>query len=140
MKQAVILLVVVASAFSLANAAFGYRAAYQIGYGAFALMAAMISLTFLWLWIRRATSLALGMSFSWAGASSVIGWWWVYNVLNRPETMFEQELLFFFLSRYFVGAILHFTVMQRSFGFQSGIFIVPVGLSLAISGTVHLIF
>ena len=133
MTQGLTLFVLVATAFMISHETIGWRLTYQIGYGAFCLMAAMISLTFLWLWARRATPLALGMSFGWAGASSVIGWWWVYNLMDRPETMAENEVLFLALSLYFVGAILHFSVIQRSFGLYRLAFLVPVAGAIAAS-------
>ena len=85
-------------------ATLGYEAAYEISYGAFTLMAAMVSLTFLWLWMQRATPLAVGMAFGWAGAASVMGWWWVYNLLDGPTGMENSVALFLFLSVYLVGA------------------------------------
>ena len=57
-----------------------------IAYRAMTLMAAMISLTFLWLWARRATPLALGMSLSWAGASSVMYPFFVVVPSSPPST------------------------------------------------------
>jgi hypothetical protein len=73
------------SAMLVIYAALGYEAAYEISYGAFTLMAAMVSLTFLWVWMQRATPLAVGMSFGWAGAASVMGWWWTTtsSILRR---------------------------------------------------------
>lgn len=75
---------------------FGYETAYRIGYGAFSLLAAMISATFFWLWRRRATPLALGMGLGWAGAASVMGWWWLYHLLDRPGGMAAHPFLFAF--------------------------------------------
>ena len=70
MIQAVSLVVAIAALLALSYATLGYQPTYQIAYGALTLMAAMISLTFLWLWARRATPLALGMSLSWASVRS----------------------------------------------------------------------
>ena len=98
----------------------------------------MISLTFLWLWARKETPLALGMSFSWAGAASVMGWWWVFNVLSRPVAMAESELLFLFLAVYFVGAVLHFAAIMRSFDFCVPGYALPVGVSLVVAVAVEL--
>lgn len=140
MKQALLLLIGVSLTFGLAHAWLGYDAAYQIGYGALTMMAMLISVTFLVLWLSRATPLALGMAFSWAGAASVLGWWWLYNLLERPAPMVESQILFGFLSLYFVGAILHFVVMQRSFGLSHGTFVVPVAVSLGVSTLLHLAF
>lgn len=140
MIHALIMFLAVATLFTLSHQTLGWQATYQIGYGAFCLMAAMISLTFLWLWARRATPLALGMSFGWAGASSVIGWWWVYNLMDRPGQMAENEILFLALSLYFVGAILHFSVIQRSFGLYRLAYLLPVagavGASILIRATI----
>lgn len=137
MKQAFVLLAIIALAFAVATLRFGYDATYQIGYGALTLMAALISVTFLGLWVARTTPLALGMAFSWAGAASVLGWWWVYNLLNRPEPMADSGVLFGFLSLYYVGAILHFAVMQRSLGWGHGAFAAPVA-AVVLSTLIHL--
>ena len=69
---------------------FGYDLAYQMAYGAISAMAVLISATFFWLWWQRATPLALGMGFSWAGAGMVMGYWWVHNLLDRPDWMDEN--------------------------------------------------
>ena len=137
MKHACVLLALVALTFGVVHAALGYEATYQIGYGALTLMAALISATFLMLFLTRSTPLALGMAFSWGGASSVLGWWWFYNLLNKPSLMYENEVLFGFLSLYFVGALLHFMVMQKSFGFPKGAFLLPVAISIGAATLIH---
>lgn len=136
MKQALLLFALLIALFRGGYEIAGYRAVYLIGYGAVALMALMIAATFLWLWVVRATPLALGMAFSWAGAGLVLGWWWLFHVLEQPRWGLENPFLFNFLSLYVVGAVLHFSVIQRSFG-QSGMaFLMPVlgavGLSAAL--------
>lgn len=118
---------------------FGYEVAYRIGYGAFSLLAAMISVTFLWLWRCRATPLALGMAFGWAGAASVMGWWWLYHLLDRPREMLESPLLFALLSLYFVGALMHFAVIGRSFGWGRNGYLMPVICAVCVSGLVHVL-
>ena len=133
MTRVLILFLLVAVAFSVSRAHFGYWPVYDVGYGAFTLMAAMISLTFLWLWAKRETPLALGMSFSWAGASSVMGWWWLFNILSQPAAMVESQVLFLFLALYFVGAILHFAALMRTFDFCVPGYAVPVGVALVIA-------
>lgn len=115
MTRPILLLCLLSAAFLMIHGAFGFETAYLVGYGSFALMAALISATFLWLWFRRATPLALGMAFGWAGAASVIGWWWVYRLTGRAVWMEENPLLFACLSLYFVGALLHLQVIGRSF-------------------------
>lgn len=139
MKQALGLFIVVASGLFWADVWWGYQAAYEIGYGALSIMAVVIAGTFLWLWHVRATPLALGMAFSWIGAASVMGWWWIYNVLERPTVMIENEWLFVFLSAYFVGAGLHFSVVERSFGLRSWMFTIPIAASTAISAAIHIL-
>lgn len=139
MTQAVVLISVIAGLLFSGHTVLGYWPTYQIAYGALTLMAAMISLTFLWLWARRATPLALGMSLSWAGASSVLGWWWVYNLLGNPVLMEDGSVLFVFLSFYFTGAILHFAVIQRSFGLSGHLFPVPALAAVALSAVVRLL-
>ncbi|MEM9969991.1 MAG: hypothetical protein AAF762_02675 [Pseudomonadota bacterium] len=139
MTRVLILLFIVAGLFSASLAQFGYWPVYQVGYGAFSLMAAMISLTFLWLWARKETPLALGMSFSWAGAASVMGWWWMFNVLSQPAAMAEHQVLFLFLSLYFVGAILHFAAIMRTFDFCVPGYAFPVSIALLLALAVELV-
>ena len=133
MTQPLILLAGVCLVFLTLNVTVDYRTTYQIGYGAFTLMAAMISLTFLWLWMRRATPLAMGMFYGWAGAASVMGWWWVYHLLHQPSVMEDSPVLFALLSVYFVGAVLHFQVIGRSFGLSAHAVIWPIAGSVLIS-------
>ncbi len=123
--------------FALARTGLDYRTLYQISYGAFSIMAAMISLTFLWLWANKQTPLALGMSYSWAGAASVMGWWWIFTVLGQPTQMDQSQLLFVFLSLYFVGAIMHFTVILDREHAPRAVMLIPVAASLVISILVH---
>ena len=138
MTQAALLVAAIAAMLSVSYALLGYGPTYQIAYGALTLMAAMISLTFLWLWARRATPLALGMSLSWAGASSVLGWWYAFNLFGAPQAMVESGFLFLFLSLYFAGAILHFSVIQRSFGVAARMVPVPALLALFCSALIRL--
>lgn len=126
MKRACALLAVITTVFLGINTVMGFQMAYSIAYGMISVMAMMISFTFFWLWRRRETPLALGMAFSWAGASSVLGWWWLYDVLERPAMMRSNAILFVFLALYFTGAVLHFVVMQRSMGVPVGRFAWPV--------------
>ena len=133
MTNPIFLLATTSLFFLLCYVTFGYGAAYQIGYGAFTLMAAMISLTFLLLWAKRATPLAMGMAFGWAGASSVMGWWWLYNLLGEPSAMKSNPILLMFLSVYFSGAVMHFMVIERSFGSHGHVFVVPVALAMLVS-------
>ncbi len=140
MTRVLALWLVVALAFAASQATFGYWPVYQVGYGAFSLMAAMISLTFLWLWVKRETPLALGMSMSWAGAASVMGWWWVFNALSQPAAMRESQVLFLILSVCFVGAILHFAAIMRTFDFCVPGYVAPVFLSLFLAIGVEWLF
>lgn len=137
MRQAIFLLIVIAGMFLSSNAIIGFPRSYTIGYGAFTIMAAFVSLTFLWLWARRATPLAMGMFFGWAGAASVIGWWWLYSLDGRPAFVLQSPVFFGFMSIYFVGAILHFQVIWQSFGAQGRGYYAPVVLSLLVSVAVE---
>ena len=89
MKQAFVLMTLIALALQMGYQWAGYEVVYQIGYGAITLMGLMISLTFLWLYVVRATPLALGMAYSWSGASLVLGWWWIClaNLLGRRKAL-----------------------------------------------------
>lgn len=131
MTQPIFILVAISAAFLTSHALLGHRLTYDLGYGAISLMAVMVSLTFLWLWWWRATPLAIGMFFGWAGAASLIGWWWAYSLLGRPDWMLANPILFILVSVYFVGAILHFKVIAHSFGIRGQCYLVPVAVSLA---------
>lgn len=133
MKQAFMLLIALIALFQLGYMAWGYETVYLIAYGAISLMSLMIAATFLWLYLERATPLALGMAYGWAGAGLVLGWWYLYTLLGRPAWAENSPILFVILPFYFVGAILHFSVIQRSFGRHGLRFLLPVGVSLALS-------
>ncbi len=139
MTQAFRLMGVVSLLVLLTYLGLGYEAAYEISYGAFTLMAAMVSLTFLWLWMQRATPLAVGMAFSWAGAACVMGWWWVYNLMERPGPMHESAVLLLLLGVYFVGVMMHFAVIGRSLGLAQRLWGMPVALALVVSTVLHLL-
>ncbi len=138
MRQALALLLLTAGIFVALEIWFGFHMAYSIALGTIVVMAIMISLTFLWLWQRRETPLALGMSFSWAGAASVLGWWWFFHVLHGPVVMNENGVLFVFLGLYFVGAVQHFVVMQRSMGIGIRVFVLPVLGAILVAAMVSL--
>ncbi|WP_424943998.1 hypothetical protein [Aliiroseovarius crassostreae] len=138
MKQAFALMMLIAVLLQLGYLWAGYEAMYQIGYGAITLMGLMISLTFLWLYVVRATPLALGMAYSWSGASLVLGWWWIYSVLGEPAWASESPVHFVFLALYLVGALLHFSVINRSFGLHGAMFLWPVLGALCLSGLIYI--
>lgn len=123
------------AAFLAGNALWGFWIVYQIAYGAFVLMAAMIAATFLWLWRRRATPLALGMGISWAGGAWVMGWWWIFHILGRPVGMTEHPMLFAGLAMNLTGAALHFSVIGASFSWPRTGWAVPVALAALASLT-----
>lgn len=111
---------------AVAVAGMGLHEALLLAYGAIALMALMISGTFLWLWQVRATPLALGMSLSWAGSGLTIGWWWMVQLMTSPVWGIEAAVLFVFLALLISGAVLHFSVIQGTFGVSGFVFLVPV--------------
>ena len=117
----------------------GYDAMYQIGYGAITLMGLMISLTFLWLYVQRATPLALGMAYSWSGASLVLGWWWIFAVTGEPAFMMQSSVHFVPLALYLSGALLHFSVINRSFGCHGAVFLWPVLGAVTLSTLIYLV-
>jgi hypothetical protein len=133
MIKPIVLLVGFIVVFELSHAVFGYGAVYQVGYGAFSVLAAVIAGTFFWLWAKRSTPLALGMAFGWAGSASLMAWWWVFDLLDWPDVMIESWVLFVFLSVYFVGAVQHLEVIGRSFGLSRRFAVFPIALALAVS-------
>lgn len=114
MKQGLLLFTATLAALWLLQAAMGFRVAAQLAYAGLTALALAIAGTFLWLWRERATPLALGMAFSWAGAASVTGWWSWARTLDHGEWMRGHPALFFCLALYMTGAILHFAVIGRS--------------------------
>ena len=126
MMKPFLLLIVLVALFEMAAVVFGYALTYQIGYGAFSILALAISATFLWLWVQRSTPLALGMAAGWGGAAGVMAWWWVYNTLQQPTWMQGNPMLFAFLSLYLVGALLHLEVIGRSFSLPWFATIAPI--------------
>ncbi len=133
MIHPILLLIAVSAAFLISNRFLGYDRSYAIGFGAFTLMAFLVAATFLWLWIKRATPLAMGMFFGWAGAAGVLGWWWSFKLFEHPAWMVANPGLFLLLAAYFVGAVLHFKVIWHSFGWKGAGYLYPVLACLAVS-------
>ncbi len=133
MMKPILMLLTIIAGFVAAESILGYWLVYRIGYGAFAILALTIAGTFFWLWVKRSTPLALGMAFGWAGAACVIAWWWMRNLLDRPEWMQESSLLFVFLSLYLVGAIMHLDVIGRSFSLSRVATFAPVIVAFLLS-------
>lgn len=136
MKQAV-LLIAASSALLLAfGLGFGWHATFRIAHGAITIMSALIAGTFLWLWRENATPLALGMGLSWAGTASVMGWWWRFDLLGRPDGIAESEILIALLALQLAGAVLHFDVIQSSMGLGRRFAILPVAAAILASALV----
>ncbi len=133
MKQAILLLFVVIGALELAGMLFGGAAVLIVVFGAMALMAVMIAATFLWLWLERTTPLALGMVLSWAGIGLVTGWWWLMGLPAQALDGEAHPVLLGSLAFMLVGAVLHFSVIHRSFGRRGAGFLWPVGLAFGLS-------
>ena len=133
MKQVMTLYGIVLGAGCLAAGGLGMEQALLLAYGAISLMALMIAATFLWLWQVRATPLALGMSLSWAGSGLTIGWWWAMQIAQSPVWGMEAAVLFLFLSLLISGAVLHFSVIQGTFGLSGLFFLWPVFGALLVS-------
>lgn len=132
-KQALSIYVVILAGVHLSFSVQGFSGTAEIVYGAVTVMALMISAIFLWLWGMRLSPLSLGMAFAWAGAATVMGWEWLAAQLGGPVWMDESELLLVFTSLLTTGAVLHFEVLERSFGYRRGIFLLPVTGALMLS-------
>lgn len=132
MKQALQLLFGLSALLVLAYRVLGFDLVYHLAYGAVAAMAAVIAGTFLWLWWARATPLALGMAFSWAGATCVMGWWWAFATAGQPAAMLGHPVVFLFPAAYLVGAILHFQVIHRTLGISKHVFWALPGALIAL--------
>ena len=133
MKQVAILFAGVVGALLACAQIAGAREVVIVVYGAIALMALLISATFAWLWRLRATPLALGMSMSWAGTGLTLGWWWRVTGAQGLAPHSDTAVLLVFLSLLIAGAVLHFSVIQGTFGLRGVAFAVPVLGALAVS-------
>lgn len=131
MKQGIALFALVLAALELGGLALGVGRVLLIVHGAMAIMAVMIAATFLWLWFERTTPLALGMVFTWAGTAMLIGWGWGWGTGSG----WPAQAGLVVQAAYIVGALLHFAVIHRSFGFRGPGFVWPVVLAFALSGT-----
>lgn len=128
MKQAVSLLLVVVTGFALGSRLLAPQTMLALAFAAVSLMAMLIALTFLWLWHMRATPLALGMAFSWAGSALIMGWWWQH--LGMLGVAPDAGWLLAALALLIAGAILHFAVIGASFGMAPRA-LAPAGAALA---------
>lgn len=90
-----------------------YKLAYLATYGIVAVWSCLIFGTFMYLYIKRCSSIALAMSLTWFGTMGLLGWWWAYQVLGRPIQMTNNPVLFVGLSFHMVGAWLHFKAFQE---------------------------
>ena len=133
MKQALTIYVVVLAGTHASFLLRGFLGTAEILYGALTVMALMISAIFLWLWGMRMSPLSLGMAFSWAGSAMVMAWWWLHAQLGRPLWMRENELLLAILGVLLTGAVLHFEVLETSFGYRRRAFLLPVAGAVAVS-------
>lgn len=133
MKQAMALTVILVALVEAGRGVFGEAEVLLAVNGAMALMAAMIASTFLWLWFQRTTPLALGMVFAWSGAAVFVGWWWIYTLSGHADWAWIPRGAHAVQALFLVGALLHFAVIHRSFGYHGPAFLWPVALSLALS-------
>ncbi|MCU0906429.1 MAG: hypothetical protein MUF73_03065 [Rhodobacteraceae bacterium] len=131
MRQAVLLFLAVAVSFQGGAWVLGTSAMQDVAQGATALVALILAATFLWLWARRTTPLALGMALSWAGAGLMLGWWWAYGLMGRPEAMATSPVLLHFLALYAVGSALHLAVIARSFDLPERGMVLPMLVAAA---------
>lgn len=115
MRQALILFLFLINVFWVLTWAVGHDLSRVAAYGITSILSGVTAVTFLWLHLRRATPLALGMAFSWAGASLVLASWWFDGVYRGRWPILDTNLPFFFVALHVCGAILHLAVVVASF-------------------------
>lgn len=138
MKQAILLTLALWAGFWLAAMTIDMRLAAAIGFAATLLIAAVNSVTFLWLWHVRATPLALGMAVSWAGQAALSALWCFTGMPDAGRWLDWAGPIFLFLSMYIVGGGLHIAVIQNSTGSMRTAAIWPVIALAAVALGVHL--
>jgi hypothetical protein len=139
MKQALFLLVLILALLESGRRTAGDAAMMAIAYGAMAQIALLMATTFLWLWFERTTPLALGMAWSWLAAALFAGWWWGLNLSGQALPVVHPQAITIMQAIGLVGALLHFSVIHRSFGFHGAGFLWPVFVSLVVSAVVYLL-
>jgi hypothetical protein len=127
MRQSIGLLALVLAGLHLGRVWLGGEVVLVVATGAMALMALMIAATFLWLYAVRATPLALGMAFSWLGWGLFAGSVWLAGAGQAPGALLAV------LAFCIVGAVLHFSVIHRSFGWHGVSFLWPMALAVALA-------
>ncbi len=126
MRHAVFLTAALTAAFLLAENVFGFRLAAALGFAAVTVIAAINAMTFLWLWWARTTPLALGMTCSWLGQSTLSIWWFFTMPPAAASWMEGSVLLFLLVSLYVVGGAFHIAVMQRSMELHRTVLALPI--------------
>ncbi|MCO6382506.1 MAG: hypothetical protein JXQ91_00935 [Vannielia sp.] len=130
MTRALGLLAFILLALGVLARPFGFVPAMDLARAALVAMAATLSGTFLWLWREKATPLALAMTFSWAGASALLGWRVAQDVLGHPAWMVESPLLLGVLGVYLTGTLLHVEAIRQAFGLGHVALVVLLGGTL----------
>lgn len=133
MKQALALTVALLLVLETGRLTLGDGAVMFVAYGGMAIMALMIAATFLWLWAERTTPLALGMALSWLGAGLLAGWWWADARWHLASDVPTPHGIYAVLAIYLVGVVLHFAVIQRSFGKHGLGFLWPVAVAFGVA-------
>lgn len=134
MRPSILLFATVWTGLATLGAVFGFDTAYDAGYAAISLLAVVISATFAWLWRIRATPMALGMAFSWAGCAGLVGYWWVFNQAGRPPAPgLDHQVLWACISLYLAGAVAHLRVIANVHGSGRPLFAATLGAVIALA-------
>ena len=104
MRGAILLMLAATAAFGVAERGFGTEAATLAAMRGAAALAIPLAGAFVWLWLERATPLALGLALSWAGSGALLGIWPV------AQAAVGTHLL---TALYGAGAILHLRVVAQ---------------------------
>ena len=104
MREAILLMLAGTAAFGAAERGFGTEAATLAAMRGAAALALPLAGAFVWLWLERATPLALGLALSWAGSGALLG----MCLVTQPATGAHL-----FTALYGAGAILHLRVVAQ---------------------------
>lgn len=124
MRAPVLLVLAGATAFGMAERRFGTEAATLAAMRGAAALALPLSGAFVWLWLERATPLALGLALAWAGSGALLAGWPATGAALGAHV---------FAALYGAGAVLHLRVVAGVTPWPRPLFWGAVGMAAIVA-------